>query len=94
MILHFGTVDYEAIVYTNKKEAGRHRSGYTSFWFDITGLVIEGENTVTVCAIDDVRAGHQLEKNSLNYTIPMAVTIPAPPAYGRWPGWSSFSRNT
>jgi hypothetical protein len=56
--------------------------------------VIEGENTVTVCAIDDVRAGHQLEKNSLNYTIPMAVTIPAPPAYGRWPGWSSFSRNT
>lgn len=59
VLLHFGAVDYEAIVYINKKEAGRHRGGYTTFWFDITGLAKEGVNILTVCAIDDVRAGHQ-----------------------------------
>ncbi len=52
-------MDYEAIVFINKKEVGRHRGGYTSFCFDITELAVEGENTVTVCAVDDVRSGCQ-----------------------------------
>ena len=59
VLLHFGAVDYEAIVFINKKEVGRHRGGYTSFCFDITELAVEGENTVTVCAVDDVRSGCQ-----------------------------------
>lgn len=59
VILHFGAVDYEAIVFINKKEIGRHYGGYASFSFDITDFVQEGENVLTVCAIDDVRSGKQ-----------------------------------
>lgn len=59
VLLHFGAVDYEAIVYINQKEIGRHRGGYTSFSFDITEFAQEGENVLTVCAIDDVRSGKQ-----------------------------------
>ena len=59
VLLHFGAVDYETVVYINQKEAGRHRGGYTSFAFDITGLTEEGENTVMVCAVDEVRDGRQ-----------------------------------
>lgn len=57
--LHFGAVDYEAVVYVNQEEVGRHRGGYTSFSFDITNAVKPGENVLTVCAIDDVRSGRQ-----------------------------------
>ena len=59
VILNFGAVDYEAVVYVNQKEVGRHCGGYTSFAFDITGFVTEGENILTVCAIDDTRSGGQ-----------------------------------
>lgn len=59
VILHFGAVDYEAVVYVNQKEVGRHCGGYTSFSFDITDFVAEGENVLTVCAIDDVRNPYQ-----------------------------------
>ena len=56
VLLHFGAVDYEAVVYVNGAEAGRHLGGYTSFSFDITGLVHPGENIVTVYAQDDTRS--------------------------------------
>lgn len=59
VLLHFGAVDYEAHVYINGKEAGTHRGGYTSFCFDITALCAEGENRLTVCAVDDNRTGKQ-----------------------------------
>ncbi len=57
--LHFGAVDYCATVYVNQKEVGKHRGGYTSFFFDITDFLTEGENTLCVCAQDDVRAPYQ-----------------------------------
>ncbi len=56
VLLHFGAVDYEAVVYVNGTEAGRHLGGYTSFSFDITELVCPGENIVTVYAQDDTRS--------------------------------------
>ncbi len=56
VVLHFGAVDYEAIVFINGKECGRHKGGYVSFGFDITEYVRVGENTVTVCAKDDTRS--------------------------------------
>lgn len=58
-ILHFGAVDYEAHVFVNGNEVGRHIGGYVSFSFDITHQLHEGENTIVVCAIDDVRSGLQ-----------------------------------
>lgn len=59
IVLHFGAVDYEAEVWVNGVSAGTHRGGYSSFQFDITKLVREGENVITVYAEDDVRTGLQ-----------------------------------
>ena len=55
LLIRFGAVDYRAEVWINGKSAGTHRGGYTPFAFDITDLVTEGENVVTVCAEDDTR---------------------------------------
>lgn len=47
-IIHFGAVDYETDLYVNGEHAGNHVGGHTSFNFDITHLVTEGENELTV----------------------------------------------
>lgn len=59
ILLHFGAVDYECSVWINGKSAGTHKGGYTSFSFDISELVTEGENTVVVYAEDDIQSGKQ-----------------------------------
>lgn len=59
ILLHFGAVDYECHVWINGKEAGLHKGGYSSFHFDITSLINEGENHLTVYAGDDTRSGRQ-----------------------------------
>ena len=53
--IHFGAVDYECNVYINGKLAGYHKGGFTSFKFEITDLVVAGENVITVNALDDTR---------------------------------------
>ena len=55
VILHFGAVDYEAVVYVNGKKVGKHKGGYVSFSFDITDFVTAGKNVITLNAIDDTR---------------------------------------
>ncbi len=59
IILHFGAVDYQTEVWINGVSVGAHKGGYTSFSFDITDALCEGENKVTVCAQDDTRSPHQ-----------------------------------
>ncbi len=46
--LYFGAVNYEAIVFFNGKEIGRHSGGFTPFNFEVTGLIKQGENSVVV----------------------------------------------
>ncbi len=58
-LIHFGAVDYECHVYINGNEVGKHIGGYSSFAFDITKYVHEGDNSIAVCAIDDLRCGRQ-----------------------------------
>ncbi|MGO4181579.1 glycoside hydrolase family 2 protein [Paenibacillus sp. MCAF9] len=58
-LLHFGAVDYEAQVWVNGKHVGKHRGGYSSFSFNITDALQQGENVVTVYAEDDTRSGLQ-----------------------------------
>lgn len=59
IILHFGAVDYETDVYVNKKYVGKHKGGYTSFEFDITEFVKEGDNEIFVAVKDNVKSGLQ-----------------------------------
>ena len=55
-LLHFGAVDQRAAVYLNGLLAGMHTGGYTAFTLDITKLLRDGENTLTVAVHDDTDA--------------------------------------
>ena len=59
VILHFGAVDYKCEAWVNGKSVGVHEGGYSSFSFEITDALVPGENTVVVCADDDLRGGRQ-----------------------------------
>lgn len=56
VMLHFGAVDYETDVIVNGSFVGTHKGGYTSFTFDITEYVKEGDNVIFVSAKDDTRS--------------------------------------
>ena len=53
MLLHFGAADQRAWVYVNGLLAGTHTGGYTAFTLDITKLLRDGENILTVAVRDD-----------------------------------------
>ncbi|MBQ8656172.1 MAG: beta-glucuronidase [Prevotella sp.] len=53
-LLYFGAVNYDAIVFVNGKEVGRHVGGFTPFCFDVTDLVHEGTNFV-ILKVDNKR---------------------------------------
>ena len=48
LLLHFGAVDWEAVVHVNGTVGGEHRGGYDPFTFDITRAVKEGANELVV----------------------------------------------
>jgi len=97
VFLHFGAVDYEATIWINREQAGIHRGGYSSFSFEITHLLKEGENHIVVRAVDDTRnslqpSGKQstrFESHGCHYTrvtgIWQTVWLEAvSPTYLRW----------
>ena len=53
IILNFGAVDYTARISVNGTLVGTHTGGFGSFSFDITNLLKEGSNTLTVRVIDN-----------------------------------------
>ena len=55
VFLHIGAADYLTTVLVNGKFAGRHKGGYTSFKFDITALVNDGENEIFILCEDCVK---------------------------------------
>lgn len=68
VILHFGAVDYKCEVWVNGVSAGVHEGGFASFSFEITKLLVPGENTLVVCCDDDTRGGRQpLGKQAFRY---------------------------
>lgn len=52
VLLHFGAVDYRAMVWVNGQLAGRHEGGHTPFFFDVTPLLKTGPNVLTLRAED------------------------------------------
>lgn len=60
ILLHFGAVDWEAVVYLNGKKLGEHRGGYDPFSFDITDALTEdGSQELIVGVFDPSDAGNQ-----------------------------------
>ena len=53
-ILHFEGSDYITKVWVNGQFAGSHRGGYTRFSFDITRLLHDGNNDLTVKVEDSL----------------------------------------
>ena len=52
VLLHFGAVDYQSMVWVNGQLAGSHEGGNTPFAFDITPLLRPSGNTIIVRAWD------------------------------------------
>ena len=54
ILLHFGAVDFRAMVFIGHREVTDvpHEGGYTPFTLDITDFVTEGENELNVCTWD------------------------------------------
>jgi hypothetical protein len=60
ILLHFGAVDWDATVFVNDKEVGRHIGGYAPFSFDITDALKQGgEQVVTLTVWDPTTDGFQ-----------------------------------
>lgn len=58
-ILHFCSVDWQCTVWVNGREASSHTGGYNPFEFDITDLLVDGENDLVVRVYDPTDDGHQ-----------------------------------
>ena len=52
LMLNFEAVDWQADVYVNDIQVGRHTGGYTHFSFDITPYLKSGENALAVRVLD------------------------------------------
>ncbi len=53
LLLHFGAVDYEALVWVNGQMMGAHRGGNTPFTLDITRALLPGQTNVLVVRAED-----------------------------------------
>ncbi|MBQ5612466.1 MAG: hypothetical protein IIU88_02000, partial [Clostridia bacterium] len=51
--LHFGAVDSECEVRVNGVPVGAHRGGFTAFTLDVSDVLREGENEITVLCRDE-----------------------------------------
>ena len=58
-VIHFGAVNYSAIVYVNGEKVGQHEGGFTPFQFDITERLTDGDNFVVV-KVDNSRKRDQI----------------------------------
>lgn len=60
LLLHFEGVDWEASVWVNGKELGRHQGGYDAFTYDVTdALKQSGEQEIIVSVWDPSNDGYQ-----------------------------------
>lgn len=74
LILHFGAVDQACVVYVNGQKTARHTGGYLPFTADITALVCDGENELSLAVKDlsdtsyHARGKQRLERGGMFYT--------------------------
>jgi beta-galactosidase/beta-glucuronidase len=59
VLLHFGAVDWDAEVYVNGKQVGKHQGGYDPFSFDITSALNKGTQVLEVRVWDPSDDGPQ-----------------------------------
>ena len=70
VILNFGAVDWEATVWINGNQIGKHENGYLPFEFDITDALTPGKSTVIVVrAYDAQDHGEQLAGKQIGWYV-------------------------
>ncbi len=71
ILLHFGAVDWQAVVYVNGVKVGSHTGGYDPFCFDITSaLTSDSQQEIAVYIYDDTGVkGQPTGKQSKNPAI-------------------------
>lgn len=84
-LLYFGAVNYDCHVWVNGKKAGHHIGGFTPFNFDISDLLIEGENTIVV-KVDNKRHAEDVPTQIFDWWNYGGITrdvklIKVPPVY-------------
>lgn len=69
VLLHFQAVDYDATVWVNGNEVGRHRGGFSPFACDLSGVAGPGETaTIVVRARDNHRLAKPKGKQVPSYS--------------------------
>lgn len=58
ILLNFGAVDYETVVWINGHEVGHHQGGHVPFQFEIAPYLKPGVNRLTI-RVEDVQDPHQ-----------------------------------
>lgn len=66
VLLHFGAVDCQSVIFVNGRLAGKHEGAWDSFQFDITNLLKNGENELIVGARDDNDGYHSCGKDCVS----------------------------
>jgi beta-glucuronidase len=74
-LLHFGAVNYKALVYLNGKKVGEHEGGFTPFSFDVTDIVKSGKNTLVV-SVDSHHDKQSLPSPSVDWKNYGGITRP------------------
>ena len=82
LLLHFGAVDYRAIVWVNDVEVGRHVGGHTPFAIDISSVVRARDNVLVVRAED--RLADRTIPRGKQYWKPQPEGIFYTPTTGVW----------
>lgn len=57
--LYFGAVNYQCMVGLNNTILGTHKGGFTPFWFEVTDVMKEGENSLVVW-VDNTRGASEV----------------------------------
>lgn len=68
ILIHFGAVDYYSEIRVNGELAGTHRGGYTPFAVDVTKLLTDGENILSVFAEDNGKSDLQPTGKQVYYS--------------------------
>jgi len=66
VLLYFGAVNYEAVVYLNTKLLGKHVGGFTPFNYDVTDLIKDGENFV-ILKVNNTRKKENVPTNIFDW---------------------------
>jgi len=60
ILLHFGAIDWQSVIWVNGKKVGTHRGGYDAFTLDITSALKRGKaQNITISVWDPSDAGFQ-----------------------------------